>query len=528
MATFEEILSNIEGIRTEVLPEANTAHRVGGAMKDTLLLVEDNRKSLSADIKKLSSEMSEKIESVEKSVETLESKLTDERKERTEQDGLLWGGLKNEADNRAAEDAKINKRIEEVETHTINGKALSENPELKAKDVGAVPVVDGKIPESYMPSWVDDMVDFHGIDDNFSGSFAPSGNTLEQPTAVIYITGTFYAIGTDGLAYDNWKSYGDIKASEFYGTLDGSNGVIPVSGKVYLDTTTNKTYRWSGTQLAPIGDNLALGETAATAYPGNKGKEVYDAVFAEQKSVPTPAIKISWTFQNNAGSTVEGVNESTDSTNPILERGYKATYSASYSWTNSNSAKYKNPIAASGSWTTLTLDGADSEMISDTIIATSSNKSVNVTLSAPKTGLMVSGNKVIPATGNDTASASKSVTFLPRIYYGWSDAIPTGDTAADTIKKLLNKLQNEATFNSPASKPDGTQYYVFAYPKEWGTINKILMDNADPVTTTFSNNNEVKIANAAGVEHTYYVSVTVAPQKEESFNANVSFSFYFN
>lgn len=115
MATFEEILSNIEGIRTEVLPEANTAHRVGGAMKDTLLFVEDNRKSLSADIKKLSSEMSEKIESVEKSVETLESKLTDERKERTEQDGLLWGGIKNEADIRTAEDEKINKRIEEVE-----------------------------------------------------------------------------------------------------------------------------------------------------------------------------------------------------------------------------------------------------------------------------------------------------------------------------------------------------------------------------------------------------------------------------
>lgn len=115
MATFEEILSNIEGIRTEVLPEANTAHRVGGALKDTLLLVEDNRKSLSADIKKLSSEISEIIESVEKSVETLESELAGERKERTEQDSLLWGGIKNEADIRTAEDAKIHKRIEGIQ-----------------------------------------------------------------------------------------------------------------------------------------------------------------------------------------------------------------------------------------------------------------------------------------------------------------------------------------------------------------------------------------------------------------------------
>lgn len=36
MATYEEVLSQIEGIRTEVLPEANTSTRVGGAMKEML------------------------------------------------------------------------------------------------------------------------------------------------------------------------------------------------------------------------------------------------------------------------------------------------------------------------------------------------------------------------------------------------------------------------------------------------------------------------------------------------------------
>lgn len=319
---------------------------------------------------------------------------------------------------------------------------------------------------------------------------------------------------------------------------DSDNVEELTTGKLYVQPETQKIYRWSGSTLVLVGNGEEVDLSEVTEAINNLEEEnntqdteislIKDTVFAEQKSVPAPSIKISWTFQNNAGSTVEGVNESSDATKPTLERGYKATYSASYSWTNPDSNKYKNPTAASGNWTTLTSDGVESDMISDTITATSSSKSISITLSAPKTGLMVSGSKVIPATGNDTASASKSVTFLPRIYYGWSDEAPAGDTAADTIKDLLNKLQNEATFNSPASKPSGTQYYVFAYPKEWGTINKILMDNADPVTTTFSNNNEVKITNAAGAEYDYYVSVTAAPQKEESFNTNVSFSFYFN
>lgn len=48
------------------------------------------------------------------------------------------------------------------------------------------------------------------------------------------------------------------------------------AGKVYIDTTTNKTYRWSGSTYVVIGTDLALGETASTAYAGDKGKVAYD------------------------------------------------------------------------------------------------------------------------------------------------------------------------------------------------------------------------------------------------------------
>jgi len=48
------------------------------------------------------------------------------------------------------------------------------------------------------------------------------------------------------------------------------------SGKIYIDTTTNLTYRWGGTTYAIISSSLALGETSATAYRGDRGKIAYD------------------------------------------------------------------------------------------------------------------------------------------------------------------------------------------------------------------------------------------------------------
>lgn len=43
------------------------------------------------------------------------------------------------------------------------------------------------------------------------------------------------------------------------------------TGKIYVAKDTNLAYRWSGTQYVEISPSLALGETATTAYPGDKG-----------------------------------------------------------------------------------------------------------------------------------------------------------------------------------------------------------------------------------------------------------------
>ena len=90
--------------------------------------------------------------------------------------------------------------------------------------------VDGTIPSSQLPSYVDDVVEYD-IKDNFP------------------VTGE--------------------------------------AGKIYIDCSSNTTYRWSGTRYTSIGSDVALGETSSTAYPGDKGKIAYD--HAKSKHAPSNA-----------------------------------------------------------------------------------------------------------------------------------------------------------------------------------------------------------------------------------------------
>lgn len=47
------------------------------------------------------------------------------------------------------------------------------------------------------------------------------------------------------------------------------------TGKIYVATSTNITYRWSGSGYVEISPSLALGETSATAYRGDRGADAY-------------------------------------------------------------------------------------------------------------------------------------------------------------------------------------------------------------------------------------------------------------
>ena len=55
------------------------------------------------------------------------------------------------------------------------------------------------------------------------------------------------------------------------------NPYTPEGGKIYVDVNLNTNYRWSGMLFVTTGGGgVSLGETAATAYRGDRGKIAYD------------------------------------------------------------------------------------------------------------------------------------------------------------------------------------------------------------------------------------------------------------
>lgn len=119
-----------------------------------------------------------------------------------------------------------------TKSRTVNGKPLSDNITLDASDVGAIPASQkgavngvasldssGKVPSTQLPSYVDDILDVAN--------------------------------------YEALPETGE-------------------DGKIYVTEDDNKQYRWSGSAYVEISKSIALGETASTAFAGDKGKVAYD------------------------------------------------------------------------------------------------------------------------------------------------------------------------------------------------------------------------------------------------------------
>jgi hypothetical protein len=83
-------------------------------------------------------------------------------------------------------------------------------------------------------------------------------------------------LGSDGKLTASQIPAGVDQIDEFPTFAD-----FPLTGvpeRIYVDLSTDQVYRWSGSRYTLISSTIALGETAETAYAGDKGKEVSDRV----------------------------------------------------------------------------------------------------------------------------------------------------------------------------------------------------------------------------------------------------------
>ena len=129
----------------------------------------------------------------------------------------------------------------------VKGNAESEyrhgNVNLTPDDLGAVSTSEkgepdgvaeldgnGRVPSSQLPSYVDDII----------------------------------------------EGYYDSATGKFYEDAEKTTEITGETGKIYVSLDTLKPYRWSGSAFVEIPWGLVLGETANTAYRGDRGKTAYN------------------------------------------------------------------------------------------------------------------------------------------------------------------------------------------------------------------------------------------------------------
>ena len=121
------------------------------------------------------------------------------------------------------------------------------------------------------------------------------------------------------------------------------------AGKIYVATSTNKTYRWSGSGYVEISASLALGTTSSTAFRGDYGNIAYTHATAKGAAFGSGLYKITTNAQGHVtAATAVTKNDITALGIPAQDTNTNTTYT----------------LTKSGS--TITLSGSDGSSTSVT------------------------------------------------------------------------------------------------------------------------------------------------------------------
>ena len=271
MATYEELKSLAQQIRDNELPSSNTAALIGGLFVSIIdRLLSDSGLS-DKEINSIKSLISAETGARNKAID-------EEAKARQESDNNLQS-LVVSASN-AANSAN------NTATSALNKANAAIPLSQKGAANGIAPLDEtGKISASHLPAYMDDVVEFAGIDNSSELTLQSEGHESYVPNEdEIYFSahlGKFffkkqvsYTSETVTYNFENWET---MDTYQRYG--------VPLKGKVFLSREDGKSYRWSGYSLAVIGSDLALGETDATAFPGNRGVALEQTVASQSEVV---------------------------------------------------------------------------------------------------------------------------------------------------------------------------------------------------------------------------------------------------
>lgn len=418
------------------------------------------------------------------------------------------------------------KYVNEVGLGHLAGKIRAALDEKQAKG-DYVQLVDGKVPSRMLPAYVDDVVEFGGMPDK---GIKILQNSTADWTKVIYDSGTKRFYATKGVevedstalvpggtakpklleVYDNWTE------RENFQELTTN---VPYSGKIYIDTTGNKQYRWSGSELVEISSGgVVLGETDSTAYPGNKGAanaEKIEGILKGDLPLASLSITPSWKAYTQTGEAL--TFPSTSNLSTIY--GYKVTFAGKYKWTKDDAHKAPTAVAG-GDWAAKALpkSGEFSEEI--TVEDITSDKTFTAKVSAKKQGLVLANGIIRQAdsTDLDYSSASARVHFQYKcVAASVTEAAPSASTLTSLLTSVVvptpskkYELRDGKSKVATGVTTNSTSYYMYAYPSVLGNLSKIVMNDATPLLDGGFNLTKVTVTDPETkkeLEYNVYTSV---------------------
>ena len=112
-------------------------------------------------------------------------------------------------------------------------------------------LVDGKVPAEQLPSYVDDVVEFNNIQVADAEISSIIGNNLykNQIRFVNNSTTLIDRIGSEDKYPNMFVNFGENTSEDDWTTFE------PEKGKIYINTTNNHSYRWSGSYLIDLDFN---------------------------------------------------------------------------------------------------------------------------------------------------------------------------------------------------------------------------------------------------------------------------------
>lgn len=463
----------------------------------------------------------------------------------------LWGKVKT-----LVEDTKSSLKKSDVGLGNVTNDAQVKRTEMGKAGGVATLGDDGKVPTSQLPEIdlslykVVTSLPTTGIDANkiylvLSQTVGSNNKYIEY----MYVNGAWEILGEYKASIDltPYVKFTDLATAEkagamsaadkkalddlvsmtaniLAGLVEGGGTAVPRSEAFDCDATSATIEFDTATFDPKTGEHsfggqgvvLAAATTQKAGAMSATDKSRIDSIYNGDLPLVTPVISVTWTAVKNDGSApasgegpfASGATTSTD-TAINIEKGWKVGYSATYKWTSASGKK--NPTAVYNNTTNnfkdkaLPANGANSAAISVTAGASAgltTNTTLQAQIQAAKKGLMVSDNKVVPASGNDVTTAKATVTFLSGLRYGVCGTASIGQSQIAALggKKLVSSKSADLTGVTATT----SQYYVIAYPKALGALSGIVQDGATPVLTAFTRT-EVSFTNDAGYAEIFYV-----------------------